>query len=155
MAGISQALRTHGIEGPRVRLEIAEPALMQESDSTIRTFRALQAIGLHTAIDNFGTGYSSLGLVRGYAVQAVKIDKSLVSSCPNKPECAAIVGAVGALARNLGLTVIASGVETEEEKTVSAALGCDRAQGMLIGRPMGWSQIATLAGAKVAAIPAE
>ena len=151
VAGIADALRTHGIDGPSLRLEIPEPALMLESEATLRTFRALQALGLHTAIDNFGTGYSSLGLVRGFAVQAVKIDKSLVSSCPDKPECAAIVGAVGALARNLGLTVIASGVETEEEKAISAALGCDRAQGMLIGRPMDWSQIAALAGAAVAA----
>jgi len=152
---IKDALRAHAIDGSRVRLEIAEPALMNESDAAIRAFRALRAIGLQTAIDNFGTGYSSLGLVRGFAVQAVKIDKSLVSSCPNKRECAAIVGAVGALAKNLGLIVIANGVETEEEKSLVASLGCERAQGKLIGVPIDWAQVASLAGAKVVGVPAE
>jgi diguanylate cyclase (GGDEF)-like protein/PAS domain S-box-containing protein len=151
---IAAALQSHEIQPSRLRLEVAEPALMNDSDSADRTVRALHALGVQTAIDNFGTGYSSLGLVRGFAVQAVKIDKSLVSSCPNKRECAAIVGAVGALAKNLGLTVIASGVETEEEKRVVAGLGCDRAQGILIGRPADWAQIAALAGAGNA-VPAE
>ena len=146
--------RPTAIAAAKLRLEIAEPALMQESDATDRTMRALQALGVEIAIDNFGTGYSSLGLVRGFSVQAVKIDKSLVSSCPNKRECAAIVGAVGAMAKNLGLTVIASGVETEEEKKLVASLGCDRAQGLLIGRAVDWAQIAALAGIKTP-VPAE
>src|SRR5258706_261501 len=137
----------------RVRLEIPEPALMQSSDTVDRAVRALQALGLQIAIDNFGTGYSSLGLVRGFAVQAVKIDKSLVSSCTNKRECAAIVGAVGAMAKNLGLIVIAAGVETEEEKKLVASLGCERAQGNLIGRAVDWAEITALAGAP-AAVPA-
>ncbi|MGZ5037005.1 MAG: putative bifunctional diguanylate cyclase/phosphodiesterase [Usitatibacter sp.] len=145
---IAEALKKHAIEPSRLRVEIAEPALMHESDAADRAMRALQTAGVHTAIDNFGTGYSSLGLVRGFAVHAVKIDKSLVSSCPNKRECAAIVGAVGALAKNLGLIVIASGVETEEEKKTVASLGCDRAQGMLVGRAGEWAHIAALAGAK-------
>ncbi len=98
---IAVSLKSHGVEASRVRLEIPEPALMQSSDTVDRAVRALQALGLQIAIDNFGTGYSSLGLVRGFAVQAVKIDKSLVSSCTNKRECAAIVGAVGAMAKNL------------------------------------------------------
>ena len=151
---VAASLKTHGVEASRVRLEIPEPALMQDSGSTERSVRALQALGLQIAIDNFGTGYSSLGLVRGFSVQAVKIDKSLVSGCANKRECAAIVGAVGALAKSLGLTVIACGVETEEEEKLVASLGCDRAHGNRIGRPMDWAQIAALAGAP-AAVPAE
>jgi diguanylate cyclase (GGDEF)-like protein len=154
VSDITEALKAHAVDPARLRIEIAEPALMHETDAADRTVRALQAMGVQTAIDNFGTGYSSLGLVRGFAVQAVKIDKSLVSSCPNKRECAAIVGAVGALAKNLGLTVIASGVETEEERRIVASLGCDRAQGNLVGIPVEWSQIAALAGAKTA-VPAD
>ena len=106
-----------------------------------RAVRALKELGVEIAIDDFGTGYSSLGLVRGFAVQAVKIDRSMVSSCPNKRECAAIVSAVGAMAKSLGLTVIASGVETEEEKRLVQSLGCERAQGMLIGKPGEWAEI--------------
>jgi predicted signal transduction protein with EAL and GGDEF domain len=145
---VFNALQAHGIAPTRLRLEIAETSLMSESDTADRALRALQALGVEIAIDNFGTGYSSLGLVRGFAVQAVKIDKSLVSSCPSKRECAAIVHAVGSMARDLGISVIAAGVETEEEKKLVASLGCDRAQGMLIGRPVDWAQILPLAGAK-------
>jgi diguanylate cyclase (GGDEF)-like protein/PAS domain S-box-containing protein len=155
VSDISQGLKDHVIEGSRVRIGISEPALLQESDAAERTLRSLRALGLQTAIDNFGTGYSSLGLVRAFAVHAVKIDRSLVISCPNKRECAAIVAAVATLAKNLGLTVIAGGVETEQEKALVASLGCDRAQGPLISRPLDWAQIAALAGAKTVAVPAE
>jgi len=116
---------------------------MAESDKTDRAVRTLQRLGVQVAIDNFGTGYSSLGLVRGFSVNAVKIDRSLVSSCENKRECAAIVEAVGAMARSLGITVVASGVESEDEKRVVASLCCDRAQGMYIGEPRDWSSVAT------------
>ena len=153
-SGMAKSLQAHGVSPSRVRLEIPEPALMHDSDTADRAVRALQALGLQIAIDNFGTGYSSLGLVRGYAVRAVKIDKSLVSGCASKRDCAAIVGAVGAMAKSLGLTVVAAGVETEEEKKLVASLGCDRAQGHYIGPPVDWAAISALAGAQ-AAIPAE
>lgn len=138
---IFKALQAHAIAPGKLRLEIPETALMHESDYTDRAIRAMQALGIAVAIDNFGTGYSSLGLVRGFSVQAVKIDKSLVSSCPNKRECAAIVQAVGAMAKSLGIVVIAAGVETEEERRIVTALGCERAQGMLVGKPQDWAQI--------------
>ncbi len=150
-AEIAAALKTHGVPASRVRVEIPEPALMGESAAAARTVRSLQALGLQIAIDNFGTGYSSLGLVRGFSVQAVKIDKSLVSGCAGKHDNAAIVGAVGAMAKSLGLTVIAAGVETEEEKALVTSLGCARAQGYLIGRPAEWTEITRLAAIPIAA----
>jgi EAL domain-containing protein (putative c-di-GMP-specific phosphodiesterase class I) len=141
-ARVERALHTHNVPAALLRVEIPETALMAESDKTDRVVRALQAIGVKIAIDNFGTGYSSLGLVRGFAVNAVKIDRSLVSSCENKRECAAIVQAVGTMARNLGIVVVASGVESEDDKRIVASLGCDRAQGMHVGKPMDWTAIA-------------
>jgi EAL domain-containing protein (putative c-di-GMP-specific phosphodiesterase class I) len=114
---------------------------MAESDTLERAVRALQAMGVEIAIDNFGSGYSSLGLVRGFAVHAVKLDQTLVSSCTNKRDCAAIVGAVATLAKSLGLCVIASGVENEEEKRLVQSLGCERVQGMYVGKPGDWAQI--------------
>jgi len=138
---IADALATHGLQAKKLRIEIAETALMAESEATERSVRALQRLGVEVAIDNFGSGYSSLGLVRGFAVNAVKLDRSLVSGCAHKRECAAIVSAVGAMAKSLGLTVIASGVETEEEKRLVQSLGCERAQGMLIGKPGEWAEI--------------
>jgi diguanylate cyclase (GGDEF)-like protein len=106
-ARLERAMHTHDVPPRFVRLELPETALMAESDKTDRSVRSLQRLGVQIAIDNFGTGYSSLGLVRGFSVNAVKIDRSLVSSCQNKRECAAIVHAVGAMARDLGITVIA------------------------------------------------
>jgi len=138
---VAAALRTHGQPAHCLRFEIPEMALMGDSEGLHRTVRGLQRLGVEVAIDNFGSGYSSLGLVRGFSVTAVKIDKTLVSSCINKRECAAIVEAVGAMAKTLGITVIAAGVETEEEKRLVQSLGCERAQGMLVGRPVGWSEI--------------
>jgi diguanylate cyclase (GGDEF)-like protein/PAS domain S-box-containing protein len=138
---VFRALQSHSIPAQKLRFEIPETALMAESDATGRAVRALQAIGVEIAVDNFGSGYSSLGLVRGFSVAAVKVDKTLVSSCPNKRECAAIVQAVSAMARSLGFSVIAAGVETEEEKRLVQSLGCDRAQGLLFGKPMGWAEV--------------
>jgi predicted signal transduction protein with EAL and GGDEF domain len=152
---VSRALQDHAIEGSRVRIGVSEPALLQGSDGAERALRSLRVLGVQTAINNFGTGYSSLGFVRRFAVHAVNIDKSLVSGCHTKRESAAIIGAVCVLARNLGLIVVASGVDTEEEKAVVAALGCDRAQGALVSRSLDWTQIAALAGAKTVAVPAE
>jgi EAL domain-containing protein (putative c-di-GMP-specific phosphodiesterase class I) len=141
---IFKSLQNYGIAAQKLRIEINETALMSDSVAADRTVRALHVLGVEIAIDNFGTGYSSLGLVRGFSAQAVKIDRSMVSGCPNKRECAAIVQAVGAMARSLGITVIAGGVETEEERRIVASLGCDRAQGNLIGRPADWARIAKL-----------
>jgi diguanylate cyclase (GGDEF)-like protein len=152
-AVVERALRAHNVPPASLRLEIPETALMVESEKTDRGVRALHALGVKIAIDNFGTGYSSLGLVRGFAVNAVKIDRSLVSSCENKRECAAIVQAVGAMARNLGIVVVASGVESEDDKRIVASLGCDRAQGMHVGKPMDWAALAK--SGKEVTIPAE
>lgn len=140
-SALSRALQVHRVPADKVRFEIPEPALMTDSDAIDRAVRALQSQGAQVAIDNFGTGYSSLGLVRGFAVQAVKIDKSLVSGCVDKPECAAIMQAVGSMAHSLGLVVVAVGVETPEERYLVASLGCDRAQGLLIGKPVSWREI--------------
>jgi diguanylate cyclase (GGDEF)-like protein/PAS domain S-box-containing protein len=138
---VMKALNRHDLSPRRLRLEIPETALLAESESIERSMRSLRRLGVEIAIDNFGSGYSSLGLVRGFAVNAVKIDKSLVSGCPYKRECAAIVSAVSALAKGLGLCVIATGVETEEEKRVVQSLGCERAQGMLVAQPGDWARI--------------
>ena len=118
-----------------VRIEVQEPTLLQDSDAIPRAILAFRALGCEIAIDNFGTGYSSLGLVRGIPVQVVKIDKSLVSYCPNKRECAAIVQACSAISRNLGIRVVAEGIENEEQLATMRSLGCDALQGYFVSRP--------------------
>ena len=132
---VGRALARHGVQPQSLRFEITESALMQHSESAHRSLTALRALGVEIAIDNFGAGHSSLGLLRGLPVQAVKIDRSLVSTCASKRECAVIVQAVGAMSRPLGIHVIAEGVETEEQRRVLLALGCDSGQGYLFYRP--------------------
>jgi EAL domain-containing protein (putative c-di-GMP-specific phosphodiesterase class I) len=135
------SLQAHGLAAKKLRFEIPETALMEASEAVERTIRALHNVGVEIAIDNFGSGYSSLGLVRGFAATAVKLDKALVSSCANTRESAAIVQAVATMARMLGVAVIAAGVETEEAKRLVQSLGCERAQGMLVGAPGDWARI--------------
>ncbi|HET9652199.1 MAG TPA: EAL domain-containing protein [Usitatibacter sp.] len=122
---------------PRLlRLEVTELTLMQDSDVAHRAIKSLRALGVEIAIDDFGTGYSSLGLVRGLPIQVLKIDRTLVSSCLNKKECAAIVQATSAMSRVLGIRLVAEGVETEEQRHVMQALGCDAGQGFLFAAPI-------------------
>src|SRR6185295_20165761 len=111
-------------------------------DAAARAVRSFKALGVEMAIDNFGTGYSSLGLLRGLPIHVVKIDKSLVSYCPSKRECAAIVQAAAAMSRALDIRVVAEGIETEEQLATMRALGCDALQGYYLSRPMDAAGIA-------------
>jgi predicted signal transduction protein with EAL and GGDEF domain len=133
---LQQLVAKHGVRADSLRLEVTEPALMADSEVSHRTLTALRALGVEIAIDNFGAGYSSLGLLRGLPVQVVKIDRSLVSSCPSKRECAAIVQAAAAMSRAMGIRVIAEGVENEEQRRMVMSLGCEAAQGHLFYRPV-------------------
>ena len=142
---VQRALAHHDVAPRRLRVEVSEPALMQESDSIHRSVRALEKLGVEVAIDDFGVGYSALGLVRGLPVQIVKIDRALVSTCPNRKECAAIVQAAVAMAHLLGMRVVAEGVETEEQRRFVMSLGCDGAQGYLFCRPIESRRVPRLA----------
>ena len=151
---VSRALEAHRIEPRLLRLEIAEPVLMEGGDATHRTLRALEALGVQMAIDNFGSGFSSLGLVRGLPFQVVKIDRTLVSSCPVRRECAAIVQATASMAHALGLRVVAQGVENAEQGEQMAALGCDAAQGYHLAEPMDAERVLEIAKGQITFSPA-
>lgn len=141
---LQRLLGLHGVAATRLRLEIKELTLMGYSEAVQRTVRELTTMGVQIAIDNFGSGYSSLGLVRGLPVQVVKIDRSLVSSCPSKRECAAIVHAASSMANVMGIRVVAEGVETEEQRRMVIQLGCQGAQGFLFARPLDTSRVLLL-----------
>ena len=132
-------LARHAIEPRWLRLEINEPALMNDSEAAHRSLRDLRALGVEIAIDDFGAGYSSLGLLRGLPIQVVKIDRSLVSTCLTQRECAAIVHAASAMSRAMGIRVIAEGVETVEQLRAMRSLGCDGGQGHLFARPQDYA----------------
>jgi diguanylate cyclase (GGDEF)-like protein/PAS domain S-box-containing protein len=121
---------------PRLlELEITENTIMEHGAETTATLEATGRLGVQLAIDDFGTGYSSLSYLKRLPIDTVKIDQSFVADLPGDPEAGAIVGAIIALAHNLGLKVVAEGVETREQFAYLRDHGCDRAQGYFFGRP--------------------
>jgi diguanylate cyclase (GGDEF)-like protein/PAS domain S-box-containing protein len=141
---VAQALDRSGLVPDRLWLEITESVLMRDPDETVSVLRELRDLGLHLEIDDFGTGYSSLSQLRRFPVESFKIDRSFVNGMDQDPERTAIVKAVIALGRSLGLSVIAEGVERTAEAAKLQALGCYLAQGYLYGRPLPASALGCL-----------
>jgi diguanylate cyclase (GGDEF)-like protein/PAS domain S-box-containing protein len=132
---VLRALRRHGIDPARLRLELTESVFLGHSEEILRTMKTLQAHGLTFALDDFGTGYSSLGYLKRLPLSELKIDRSFVDGLPDDPHDSAIVETVITLARSLGLGLIAEGVESEAQVECLRLLGCERYQGYLFGRP--------------------
>jgi diguanylate cyclase (GGDEF)-like protein len=130
-------------------LEITESALMDDPRSAQSTLRKLREMGVATSIDDYGTGYSSLGYIKQLAVNELKIDRTFVSGMEADHRNAAIVRSTIELGHNLGLAVVAEGVETEHELAQLRRFGCDVAQGYLFARPMDAAALESwLAGAR-------
>jgi diguanylate cyclase (GGDEF)-like protein len=132
---IVDLLIEHGMPADRLILEITESTLLHDEHRTHRVLRQLERIGICLAIDDFGTGYSSLATLRRLPIRQVKIDRSFVNGIPDDTDNDTIVQSTIQLAHTLGATVVAEGVETRTQLERLAALGCDTAQGYLIGRP--------------------
>jgi diguanylate cyclase (GGDEF)-like protein len=125
-----------GVDARLVEFEITESQLMQEPQHAIQVMRALCDAGMSIAIDDFGTGYSSLAYLTRFPVSALKVDRSFVRDMSRDKNDATIVRTIIEMAHSLGFTVIAEGVETEEQATLLQLLRCEQAQGNLFGRPM-------------------
>jgi diguanylate cyclase (GGDEF)-like protein/PAS domain S-box-containing protein len=132
---IASILDETGLPARRLHLEITETALIQASSGVVGDLRRLSEMGVRIALDDFGTGYSSLSLLRDFPVDMVKVDRSFVEPLTSDRSAAAIVRAVVSMASDLGLPVVAEGVETEEQAARLEALGCSHGQGYLFGRP--------------------
>jgi diguanylate cyclase (GGDEF)-like protein/PAS domain S-box-containing protein len=133
---VERTLEHSGLDPDRLWLEITETALMHDTESAASALRVLRNQGIHLAVDDFGTGYSSLSHLKGFPVEALKIDQSFVSGLGDNPEDTAIVSAVVSLAHALGLNATAEGVETAEQLAELRTLGCDHAQGHLFSKPL-------------------
>jgi EAL domain-containing protein (putative c-di-GMP-specific phosphodiesterase class I) len=133
---VAGALAEHRVDASLLELEITESVLMADPERANRTLLRLSQLGVHIAIDDFGTGYSSLAYLKRFPAGSVKIDRSFVGGLPGDRDDAAITHAVVAMAHSLGLQVVAEGVETQAQLDFLRRLGCDAAQGFLIGRPL-------------------
>ena len=133
---VKNALAESGLPHSALMLEITEGVLMNDPERSNAILSGLRDSGVKIAIDDFGTGYSSLSYLKKFPLSVLKIDKSFVDDVPKCAEDVAIVSAVLSLAEGLGLTVVAEGVEIQEQLDFLKAKGCDLVQGYLTGRPM-------------------
>ena len=124
-----------GLDTKYLELEITETALMDSIELSNEVFQQLRSRGIKIAIDDFGTGYSSLSHLKHLNVDSLKIDRSFVRDVNDDPKDAAVVGAIIAMAKLMGLNVVAEGVETEEQLDFLRKRQCGTAQGFLLGKP--------------------
>lgn len=129
-------MEKHGIPNDALELEVTESAAMDNPERAIGQLKALRKLGVALAIDDFGTGYSSLAYLKLLPIQVLKLDRTFVSDIENDENDAAISAATLALAHNLGMKVVAEGVETEGQRDFLAAHRCDFLQGYLFSKPL-------------------
>jgi len=130
---VREALERAGVPGRLLHLEITESAIFDDTQAAARRLAQLKELGIRISLDDFGTGYSSLSLLHRLPVDTLKIDRSFVSGLRRRPET---VRAIVALARSLDLEVVAEGVETADQRSALAAMGCDYAQGFFFGQAL-------------------
>ena len=133
---VSATLRATGLAPACLELEITESTVMRDVDQSLATLLRLKELGVKISIDDFGTGYSSLNYLKRFPVDTLKIDRSFVSDITTDADNAAIVKAVISLAHILNLSVVAEGVESEDQSCFLLENGCDEVQGYHFGRPM-------------------
>jgi diguanylate cyclase (GGDEF)-like protein len=136
VGSISAALRTSGLDAGTLRLELTESTLIEDTESVERTLQSLKELGARLVLDDFGIGFSSLGYLKRLPLSAIKLDRSFVEHLTEDSDDAAIVHAVTEMAQALNISVVAEGVETEEQLQAVRALGCGYAQGFYFARPV-------------------
>jgi diguanylate cyclase len=141
---LAGAIRAADVEPSTLCLEIDETAVMSDPKAAISTLQGLKTVGVRIAIDDYGLGSSSLSTLRHLPIDTLKIHESFVTGLGGDPEAASIVGALVKLGHALGLSVVAEGVETEEQLATLRLLGCDAAHGFLLGRPVPGDDILAL-----------
>lgn len=133
---IAEILEETGLESKWLELEITESLSMENVDLSVETLQKLKRMGIHISIDDFGTGFSSLSFLSRFPLNTIKIDRSFISELNHHTDGQAIVLTIIQLAQNLGLKVIAEGVETEAQLDFLRTKGCDEVQGFLLARPV-------------------
>ena len=139
---IQNLLKIHRLNPNTLELELTESTLLETGAQTGETLAVLKRLGVGLAIDDFGTGYSSLGYLKRMPITALKIDQSFVRDLVTDQDDRTLAATIVALGHGLGLSVVAEGVETEEQRQILLDQGCDLAQGYYFGRPMSADQFA-------------
>jgi diguanylate cyclase (GGDEF)-like protein/PAS domain S-box-containing protein len=136
---ITEVLEQTKLEPRWLEIEITENMVMHDGEHMVEMLRAIKRLGVQIAVDDFGTGYSSLSYLKRFPVDRLKVDRSFVQDMANDADSAAIVRTIIALGHNLGLKVVAEGVETEEQIAFLADNACDELQGYYFSKPVsGW-----------------
>jgi len=129
-------LETYSLPPHALELEITESALVETEIQTLETLRVLDQLEIGLALDDFGTGYSSYSYLKRLPLASLKIDRSFVRDVATDPDDRTLAATIVTLGHQMGLVVVAEGVETEEQRRILLEQGCDLAQGYLFGRPM-------------------
>ena len=133
---IQSVLQSSGLQAHNLIIELTESLLMENAQANIDMLHAIKSLGVRLSMDDFGTGYSSLSYLKRFPLDELKIDQVFVHDLPDDTGNAAIVGSVISMARGLGLTVTAEGVETPEQLNFLNMHGCNQFQGYLFSRPL-------------------
>jgi diguanylate cyclase (GGDEF)-like protein/PAS domain S-box-containing protein len=133
---VTENLARYNVAPEQLEIELTESVLIETTQRHGEAFKRLRQIGVRLAIDDFGTGYSSLDYLRSFRVSRIKIDKRFIKDVTTSADDAAIVRATIGLARELGIEVVAEGVETEKQRKFLLAAGCKVAQGYFFGKPV-------------------
>jgi len=141
---VFDAVSGAGIDALLLELEITESVLLQDADSTLLSLRRLKQAGVSLSVDDFGTGYSSLSYLKRFPIDTLKIDRSFVKDLHCDADDAAICAAILAMSRQLGLNVVAEGVESEEQLEFLRRHGCNQIQGFLCSKPLSADDFAAM-----------
>ena len=141
---IKQVLQETGLDASSLKLEITESVLVENATPAVAILKQLKALGIKLAIDDFGTGYSSLSYLHQMPIDTLKIDRSFVNNVDCDPEKIEMIRTIVSLAWNLGMNVVAEGVETKKQMYQLQALRCDYGQGYYFSRPLDVNAVKTL-----------
>lgn len=141
---ITNILDETGLAPECLELELTEGTLMEDADGTLSTLRALRDAGILLALDDFGTGWSSLSYLRHLPLTTLKVDQSFVHGMPDDKESMAIIRTIVSLAKNLGFSVTAEGIETAGQMQAIRELCCDKAQGHYLSKPIPFGELLAL-----------
>lgn len=141
---VRRALESSGFEPQLLDLELTESMMVENPERSIETLLEMKKMGITVSMDDFGTGYSALSLLTKFPLDNLKIDRAFVMNLPGDRDAATIARTIVSMAQQLNFTVVAEGIETENQMTYLSGLGCDIGQGYLFGKPMDFRELQSM-----------